>query len=316
MVVAEMPDVGGCVDVGRPAAQAVLRVGRVLERRARLRGVVDAERDAAGTSDGQVADLRVVRVHHQRGRLRKLCRRLPASARRSARARRSGRAGRGTGCRGRRRAGGSAGRLRERALVDLEQSELGVAGLDQGGGDAGDEIRAGAVVGEPNALAEDRRDERGGRRLAVRGRDRAPSRAAAARRASRARSRVDRGEDLAGEGRAAATAGQAREPPGRPGEGELQRETHREASLVGQQHELVCTLSNMLWTALRRSLQIGQDALSCLPPCRANVLPGDHQHRSGRAGRLPGGNQAAATRTRRSSSSCARARNGSGGRRR
>ena len=49
-VVPEMPDVGGRVVVRRAAAEAVLRVGGVLERRAGLRGVVETEGDAARRS--------------------------------------------------------------------------------------------------------------------------------------------------------------------------------------------------------------------------------------------------------------------------
>ena len=47
-VVAEMPDVGGGVGVRRAATQAVLRVGGVLQRRARYARVVDAVPDGAG----------------------------------------------------------------------------------------------------------------------------------------------------------------------------------------------------------------------------------------------------------------------------
>src|SRR4029079_12932368 len=69
-VVAQSPDVGGCVYVRRPAAQAVLRVGCVLERRPSLRGIVDAEGDPAWAHE--VADLRVVRFHDQRSPVGKL----------------------------------------------------------------------------------------------------------------------------------------------------------------------------------------------------------------------------------------------------
>ena len=41
--------------------------------------------------------------------------------------------------------------LRQRRLVHLEQRELGSAGREQGGGHAGDEVRAGAVVREAEA---------------------------------------------------------------------------------------------------------------------------------------------------------------------
>ena len=60
----------------------------------------------------EIADLRVVRVHDQRSACPAAPRPCPASAPPRARARRSGRAGRGRGCRGRRRAAAAAARPR------------------------------------------------------------------------------------------------------------------------------------------------------------------------------------------------------------
>src|SRR5262249_23160864 len=52
-VVPQMPDVGGRVVVRRAAANAVLRIGGVLEGRARVTYVVDAERDGPGSFASQ-----------------------------------------------------------------------------------------------------------------------------------------------------------------------------------------------------------------------------------------------------------------------
>ncbi len=108
-VVAEVPDVGGAVVIGRPAADAVLRVGRVLERRAGEARVVEAEDDECARASASEPTLRIVAVHDEDGRRPAAPRPPRASARRSARARRSGRAGRGRDCRGRRPGAGRAG---------------------------------------------------------------------------------------------------------------------------------------------------------------------------------------------------------------
>ena len=99
-VVAEMADVRGGVVVRRAAADAVLRVGRVLQRRAGAR---------AGRRGRRRRCPRAPRPP-RRAAGRRRCRRAApppagrpsprASARPRARARRTGRAGRGRGCRG------------------------------------------------------------------------------------------------------------------------------------------------------------------------------------------------------------------------
>ena len=63
------------------------------------------------------------------------------------------------------------GDLGQRALVDLEQPELGAARREERGGDPGDEVRPGVVVGEPQPRPQDLRRHRRRRRLAVRRRD-------------------------------------------------------------------------------------------------------------------------------------------------
>ena len=99
-------------------------------------------------------------------------RRPRATARRRARARRSGRAGRGRGCRGETTRGRvRASRLRERSLVDLEQAEVGASRRHERRRDAGEQVGAGAVPGEPVLGAENLGGHRHRRRLPVRRRD-------------------------------------------------------------------------------------------------------------------------------------------------
>ena len=108
------------------------------------------------------------------------------------------------------------------ALVDLEQPQLGVPGGQECRGDAGNEVRARAVVREPHARREDLRDERGRCRLAVRGRhDRAAERQARGQR--RHGSGIDRRQHLARNRRPAAASGEPRQAPSHAGERDLER---------------------------------------------------------------------------------------------
>ena len=97
-VVAEVPDVGRRIVVRRAAADAVLRVGGVLKRRAG-----DARDRRRRTSAPVRAPSRGLRCEGRRrsapARRRAAWRSPRASGRRAARARRSGRAGRGRGSR-------------------------------------------------------------------------------------------------------------------------------------------------------------------------------------------------------------------------
>ena len=167
-VVAEMPDVRGGVVVRRAAAEAVLRVGRVLQRRASDARVVEPEHAAAGA--GERADLRVVAVHDELrvgeggdrlapagGDELELAVAVELVAEEVAEEQRL--------------RPDPAGHLGQRALVDLEQPELGVARVQERGGDAGDEVGARVVVRDPDARPQDLGDHRRGRRLAVRRRD-------------------------------------------------------------------------------------------------------------------------------------------------
>src|SRR5438067_8230271 len=60
------------------------------------------------------------------------------------------------------------GNFRQRRFVDLEQPQLHVASGEERRGNAGDEIRAGAVVREPDPAAENTSGHRRRGRLAVR----------------------------------------------------------------------------------------------------------------------------------------------------
>ena len=147
-VVAEMADVGGGELVRRPADDAVARVGGVLERRAAVPRVVDPERDRAGASAREVADLRVVAVDDQRRVLRQLAPlrtpplgdvlQLAVAVQLVAEevAEQNG---------PRPHAPDDLG---QRPFVHLEQPQLRIALREQRRGDAGDEIRAGAVPRE------------------------------------------------------------------------------------------------------------------------------------------------------------------------
>ena len=115
--------------------------------------------------------------------------------------------------------------LRESGLVHLEEAELGVPGREEGGGHPGDEVRAGVVVRQPEARAQDLGGHRGGRRLAVRRRDDRGSGRQAGRQAVD-RARVELREELARHGHPRAGADEARE----------RGDTARGTNLDGQTH--------------------------------------------------------------------------------
>ena len=207
-VVAEVPDIRRGELVRVPARDAVARIGCVLQRGAGVAGVVEAVGDRSDPPAREVADLRVVAVddeHCLGGQLR-----------------RSGAPALGDvlelavavelvagevseqHCAG----ADAADDLRQRALVDLQQPELGVPLCEQGGRDARDEVRARPVPGESSAAADDLRHHRRGRRLAVRRRDDGRS-LRQPRRQRVDRARIELPEQLAGNRRAAAGAGQA-----------------------------------------------------------------------------------------------------------
>ena len=216
VVVAEMADVGGGELVGPSAADAVARVGRVLQRRAGVRGIVDAEGDRAGAVAAEVADLRIVAVDHEHRLRRQLGGRRPpvvgdvlelavavelvaeeVAEQHGARP-------------------DAAHDLGQRALVHLEQAELRVALRQERGGDAGGEVRARAVPGEATSRLEDLGGHRSRRRLPVRrGDDRGAVRQPRGERVDRAR--IELPEQLARQRRAAARARQARELAGGAG---------------------------------------------------------------------------------------------------
>jgi hypothetical protein len=105
--------------------------------------------------------------------------------------------------------------LRQGGLVYLEQAKLSVLCRQKARRDAGAQVRAGGVVREPDARREDPRGHRGGRRLAVCGRDehrpeRKPPRQPVEDLG------VERREHLAGHGRPAARADEPRQPRSHP----------------------------------------------------------------------------------------------------
>jgi len=226
-VVAEMADVGGGVCVRRAAAQAVLRVGRMLEGRARPARVVDPEDECVPVFASEIADLRVVAVQDEQG-IRQLGDRVPpagsnglelavavelvaeeVSEQQCLRSQ-------------------AARDLRQCALVHLEQPEGSAARAEQGGGDPGDEIRTRAVVRDPQARPQDFRHHRARRRLPVRGRDEhrpfgEPPRQAVD------RARIQLPEQLSGQRRAATAAGHPGELAGDAERGGLEAERDRSA---------------------------------------------------------------------------------------
>src|SRR5262249_30261568 len=155
-VVAEVTDVGGGILVRSAAADAPLRIGCVLERRMALPGVVDAE-DGPGwliARAPQIAYLRVIPVDDEPRIGRKLVHGRPPplghalelavtveliteEVAKAACARAQ------PPC-----------HLGQRRLVDLEEPELGFAGREQARCDAGYEVGARVVVGQPNLRAE------------------------------------------------------------------------------------------------------------------------------------------------------------------
>ena len=203
-----MTDVRGGELVRPAAADAVARVGRVLQRRPRVGGIVDAKRDRAGAVAAEIADLRIVPVDHEhrflwqgRGRrppvggdVLELAVAVELVAEEVAEQH---------GARPH-----AARDLGERALVHLEQPQLGVALRQERGRHAGGEVRAGAVPGQAALRFEDLGGHGGGRRLAVGGGDdRSAVRQPRCERVDRAR--IELPEQLARQRRAAARAREA-----------------------------------------------------------------------------------------------------------
>ena len=186
----------------------------MLERRPGVAGSSIPYAIAFGRSRAEVADLRVVAVDHEHRLRRQLRRRsTPALGDVLELAVAVELVAEEVAEQHRARAD-AADDLRQRALVDLEQPELGVALGEQGRGDPGDEIRARAVPGELAAGLEDLRRHRRRRRLPVRRRD--DGRAVRQPRRERVdRARIELPEQLARQRRAAAGAREAGELRGR-----------------------------------------------------------------------------------------------------
>ena len=230
-VVAEVPDVGRDVLVRRPADEAVLRIRGMGEPFAGDALVVEAEATCVRATLREIRERGVVGVHDRPGVGIELAHGCPpafggqlelavtvelvaeeVSEANGSRPERSGDGRKGT-------------------FVDFEEAELRAARRQEGRGDARDEVRPCAVVRKADPGREDLRHHRRRRRLAVR---RGYERRAAWQPASEASDgpRVDRGEDLPRQRRAAAPPGQPRHPAGRSGERDLECKPH--AASVGR----------------------------------------------------------------------------------
>ena len=225
-----MAHVGRGVVVGRAAAAAVLRVRGVRESLAGRGRVVEAEADDAGPRLRDARERGVVGVHEHARRVGQVpqCRKpalgdelelavaVELVAEQVAEAHRPRRE--------------LAHELGKRALVDLEEAELGVAGLEQSRGHSRDEIRAGGVMREPGAGAQDLGRHRRRRRLPVRGRDEGYSERQRGGESADS-CRIQRGEELPRQRRPAAAPGQSRQPAGPPCQRRLDSQAH--AASVG-----------------------------------------------------------------------------------
>ena len=261
----------------------------------------------------------IVRVDDERGRLRKLCDGRPPALARSARARRSGRAGRGTGCRGRPRAAGCAAATSGNAPSSTSNrpSSASRASIRV---EATPETRFAPELlwASRTRGAEDRGDQRGRRRLAVRRRDQRRPRGQPGGEASTRQPGSIVARSLPGSVVPPPRPARRERRPGGPGERELERETHRERqSSFAQQPAGFADLFNTLWCMFAQRLCKWVKTLYsvCLDAAQAS-LPGDHQHRPRRAGRVPGGDPAALLGRGDPRASCGHARSGWGARRR
>ncbi len=170
-VVAEMSDVRRRVVVRLAAANAVLGVGRVLERGRACRGSsspnLSARSRPSASSASTGSSALTTSVVEPGGE-----RRPRASARRRARARRSGRVGLGTGSRATRRAAGCAAIASGSAPSSTSKSPSSAPrARHECGREPGEEVRASPVPGESMLLSKDLRGHRRRRRLAIRRRD-------------------------------------------------------------------------------------------------------------------------------------------------
>ena len=229
---AEVRDVGGVVPVRVTAADAVLRVGRVLQRGASTPRVVDPEQDDAVAALRERGDERVVGVRHQRRLGRKLRDRVAPSL---------GdvlelavpvelvpeQVSEADGTRAR-----AAHHLRKGELVDLEQSELRTVRREERRRDARGEVGARVVPREPVRRPEDRARDGGRRGLAIRGGDEHDALREPAREELES-SGIELPDELPGQRRPAPATGRARKPADEPGRGRFERKpcTHgREGS--------------------------------------------------------------------------------------
>jgi hypothetical protein len=227
-VVAEVADVRRAIRVRRAAADAPLRVGRVLQLAPRVALVVEPEPHGLAPRVGERGHLRVVDVQDEDGGRGEVdgggppavgdVLQLPVAVELVAEE-----VAEADGARPH-----PPRHLRQGGLVDLEEPELGAARLEERRRDARHEIRARVVVGEARAWPQDLGRHRRRRRLPVRRRhERRALRQSRGEPVDRAR--IDLPQELAGQRRAAAAAREPRQRAGRPGGRDLQRERHRDA---------------------------------------------------------------------------------------
>ena len=189
-VLAEVSDIRGVVGVRRAAADAVLRVRRMLQRGTRVCGSSTPKRSTRSrpspsdaTSGSSAPTTAAPRAELRDGRPPALGDVLELAIAIELVAEEVREADDARPC--------ASHDLWERELVDLEQAELRVARGEQGRRDPRGQVRAGSIPREPAHGGEDRARHRHGRRLAVR---RGHERDA---RGEAARERVERGRDRA-----------------------------------------------------------------------------------------------------------------------
>ena len=243
----EVPDVDGVVAVGVAAANAVLRVGRVLEPRSRAAWVVDAEEQRPLAPIGESADEGVVGVRDERrgavegrhgvppalGDVLELAVAVELVSEEVAEAYGAG--------------PHAAHHLREHELVDLEQPEIGTVRCEERRGDARCQVRARVVPRQSPRRGEDRARHRRRRRLAVRRRDERHA-LGEPRRETVERAGIELPDELSRKSRAPASARGTREPADEPCRSGLEREpcSHAREGSGNVPFCSLCRISKML----------------------------------------------------------------------
>ena len=177
--------------------------------------IVEPEDETPGALARQVADLRVIAVHHEHRLRWELGNRCPPALGEVLELSVAVELVSKEVSEADRPRPDAARDLRQSGLVDLEESELRVPGGEESGGDPGDEIRTRCVVSEAQAGGEDLGSHRRARRLPVRRRDQRRAKRKALRKPVE-RIGIERRQQLARHGRASARPGEPRETRSRP----------------------------------------------------------------------------------------------------